>query len=103
MNEWTKNKKASAIPFNALLAFEVTARHMSLKDAANELNITPSAVSYRLRQLEKVLGYQLFRRDGSQITLTARGQILAPALSGGFSQIIEAVNRLQCDERTETE
>jgi LysR family glycine cleavage system transcriptional activator len=99
MNEWTRKKRTSVVPLNALRAFEVTARHMSIKHAADELNITPSAVSHRLRQLEKVLGCRLFQRKGSQFALTAHGQMLAPALSDGFTQIIEAIGRLQCNER----
>jgi len=97
MNEWTREKRPSAVPLNALRAFEVAARHMSIRHAADELNITPSAVSHRLRQLEKALGCQLFQRKGSQLTLTAHGQMLAPALSAGFAQIIKAIGRLQCD------
>ncbi len=99
MNEWTNKKPASAVPLNPLRAFEVAARHMSIKAAADELNITPSAVSHRLRQLEKILDCRLTRRVGSRIELTEQGQKLAPALSGGFAQIMEAVYRFQCDGR----
>jgi LysR family transcriptional regulator, glycine cleavage system transcriptional activator len=103
MNEWIRKKRASAVPLLALLAFEVAARHMSIKDAADELSITPSAVSHRLRQLEKILGCRLFQREGSQIALTAHGQMLAPALSSGFAQIMEAVGRLQYDDQIGSE
>jgi LysR family transcriptional regulator, glycine cleavage system transcriptional activator len=103
VNEWTKKQRTSAVPLNALRAFEVAARHMSIKDAANELNITPSAVSHRLRHLEKVLGCRLIKREGSQLILSGHGRTLAPALSHGFSQIMEALGRLQPDEKTGTE
>ncbi len=68
MNDWPPKKSISAIPLNALRAFEVTARHMSMKEAAGELNVTPSAISHRLRLLEMVLGCQLFRREGSRLS-----------------------------------
>lgn len=108
MNEWTPCKPIAAVPLNALRAFEVTARHMSMKEAARELNVTPSAISHRLRLLEKVLGCQLFVRVGSQLKLTNSGEALAPALSEGFDRIIAALGNVQprphrgaANERTE--
>ena len=59
MNELAASKSISAVPLNALRAFEIAARNMSLKAAARELNVTPSAVSHRLRLLEK-RGARLF-------------------------------------------
>ena len=95
MNEWTPAKTISAVPLNALRAFEVTARHMSMKEAARELNVTPSAISHRLRLLEEVLGCQLSRRQGSQLRLTEYGEALAPALSEGFDRIIAALSKVR--------
>ena len=48
-------------PLNALRAFEAAGRHLSITKAANELNVTPSAVSHQVKALEDYLGVQLFR------------------------------------------
>jgi LysR family glycine cleavage system transcriptional activator len=68
---------------------------MSLKKAASELNVTPSAVSHRLRVLERILGCKLIRRQGAEMQLTQNGRVLAPALSHGFEIINDAVGNLQ--------
>ncbi len=99
MNEWVANKSISAVPLNALRAFEAVARHMSLKVAALELNVTPSAVSHRLRLLEKVFGCQLLRRVGGQLELTECGERLAPALTAGFAQIMDAVGDIRPQDK----
>lgn len=52
-----------SVPLNALRTFEAAARHMSIKEGAFELSLTPSAVSYRLRILENALGRELFLRS----------------------------------------
>ena len=49
-------------PLNALRAFEAAARHLSLTKAASELNVTPGALSHRIRGLEGHLGVKLFDR-----------------------------------------
>ena len=95
MNEWIPKKSISAIPLNGLRTFEATARHMSLKRAAEELNVTPSAVSHRLRVLEKVLGCKLLERQGTQLQLTEAGRRLAPFLTDGFEQIMTGLRNLQ--------
>ncbi|RZS52152.1 LysR substrate-binding domain-containing protein [Sphaerotilus mobilis] len=67
-------------PIHCLLAFETLARLRSVTAAGEALHITPSAVSHRIRQLEGLLGRQLFRRDFS---LTAEGQAaLVPVREG---------------------
>jgi LysR family glycine cleavage system transcriptional activator len=58
-------------PIACLQAFEAIARLHSVSGAADELNVTPSAVSHRLRQLESVVGARLFGR--ADFTLTADG------------------------------
>ncbi|AUM01518.1 LysR family transcriptional regulator [Zoogloeaceae bacteirum Par-f-2] len=82
-------------PLNALRTFEAVARHLSIKDAAQELAVTPSAVSHQLRTLEDILGVELLRRSGSRLELTDAGRRLAPSLGDGFARIAEAVSRLR--------
>lgn len=99
MNEWVAKKSMSAVSLNALRAFEASARHMSLKAAAFELNVTPSAISHRLRLLEKALGCPLLRRVGAKLELTECGGRLAPALTAGFEQIMDAVRDIRPQDK----
>ena len=50
------------IPFNSLRAFEAAARHLSFKKAAEELHVTPAAVSHQIKLIEDSLGVALFHR-----------------------------------------
>ena len=68
-------------PFAAVRAFEATARHMSVKAAADELCLTPSAVSHQIRALEEFLDTTLFERSGNRIALTLTGESYAGKLS----------------------
>ncbi|MFN4090233.1 MAG: transcriptional regulator GcvA [Alphaproteobacteria bacterium] len=84
-------------PLNALRAFEATARHLSVSRAAQELHVTPAAVSHQIRALEQQLGVTLFRRLNRSMALTEEGSIIAPGLRDGFDRLAAAVRRL--DER----
>jgi LysR family glycine cleavage system transcriptional activator len=81
-------------PLNALRAFEATARHLSVKNAAAELCVTPGAVSQMLKSLELHLGVTLFRRVNRGIFLTDAGQGYLPPIRNAFRQINEATKRL---------
>src|SRR3954465_283366 len=61
-------------PVHPLSAFEAAARHASFALAAEELCITPSALSHRIRLLEEFVGERLFSRDGRSVTLTEFGR-----------------------------
>jgi len=52
-------------PLNALRAFEASARHLSFSRAADELGVTPVAISHQVRQLEDWFGVPLFRRGST--------------------------------------
>lgn len=75
---------------NGMRAFEAAARLGSVKDAAEELRLTPSAVSRHIRALERCLGQELFERSFRQITLTATGSYYAHSLSEAFEAIRRA-------------
>jgi LysR family glycine cleavage system transcriptional activator len=60
-------------PLNALRAFEAAARHLSFKDASEELSVTPTAISHQIRGLEEYLGFYLFRRLTRALELTREG------------------------------
>lgn len=88
-----------AVPLNALRAFEAAARHLSIKEAAAEIGVTPSAVSHQIRLLEDSLGVELLRRAGARLELTPAGQMLAPGLNSGFRQLGESVGALQKERK----
>ena len=81
-------------PLNALRAFEAAARHLSVKAAADELSVTPGAVSQLLKSLERTLGVTLFERVNRGIYLTEAGQSYLPPVRNAFRQIAEATRRL---------
>jgi LysR family glycine cleavage system transcriptional activator len=78
-------------PLTALRAFEAAARHLSLKHAAEELSVTPAAISHQIQQLESVLDVQLFRRGHRSVALTDIAQVLAQRLQEGFEVLERAV------------
>ena len=61
-------------PLNALRAFEAAARHLSITRAAEELHVTPAAVSHQVKGLEAYLGVQLFKRANRSLLLTDAGE-----------------------------
>jgi len=82
------------LPLNALRAFEVSARHLNLTRAAQELNVTQTAVSQHIRNLEDRLGTPLFRRLPRGLALTDEGQALLPVLAESFARIAQALERV---------
>jgi LysR family glycine cleavage system transcriptional activator len=83
---------------NALRCFEAAARSGSFSRAAEELNVTQSAVSHQVRQLEDWFGLTLFDRQGRQTIPTAKGQELARSLAEAFDIMAAACRRLQQNE-----
>ena len=72
---------------NGLRAFEAAGRHGSFKAAAEELNVTQTAVSHMVRLLEKHLGYALFHRHANRLELTDQGRAFQPGLTEAFNAI----------------
>jgi len=72
---------------NQLRAFEAAARHLSFKDAAEELNVTHAAVSHQIKALEADLGLKLFHRLTRKVELTDQARNLAERLSRAFAEI----------------
>lgn len=79
----------------ALICFEAAARHLSFKAAAQELNVTPAAVSHQIKSLESDLGVALFQRLHRGVALTEKGAFLLVALQRGFEGISAAVTQLR--------
>lgn len=85
-------------PLNALRAFEAAARHLSFRKAAEELNVTPAAVSHQIKGLEDHVGVALFRRMTRALLLTDAGQAALPLLREGFDKLAEAAARIAAHE-----
>jgi LysR family glycine cleavage system transcriptional activator len=81
-------------PLNALRAFEATARHLSFSKAADELHVTPAALSHQIRGLEDLLALKLFHRKARSIELTAAAQLMYPGIRSGFESLRTAVDQL---------
>jgi LysR family glycine cleavage system transcriptional activator len=86
-------------PLNSLRVFEAAARHLSFKEAANELSITQAAVSHQVKSLEEYLGVELFRRAGRGVQLTEAARACLPKLREGFDALAIAVEMIR--ERSE--
>lgn len=86
-------------PLSALRAFEAAARHLSFKRAADELAVTPTAISHQIRQLEDRLGMHLFIRAPRKLGLTAAAEQLYPVLRDGFDAFADAVGKLAAPRR----
>jgi LysR family glycine cleavage system transcriptional activator len=71
-------------PLGTLRAFEAAARHLSFKEAANELGLTPTAISHQVRLLEEYCGEKLFRRRPRPLALSDTGARLFPVIRDGF-------------------
>lgn len=74
-------------PLTALRAFDAAARHMSFAKAADELNVTPAALSFQIKSLEEHLGAPLFRRLNRAVELTEAGHALAPDAQSAFETL----------------
>ncbi|RJL19289.1 LysR substrate-binding domain-containing protein [Paracoccus siganidrum] len=74
-------------PLHALRAFEAAARHLHFAHAADELGLTPTAISHQVRQLEQILGVELFHRYPRPVRLTAEGEKLYPVLRESLDRI----------------
>lgn len=76
-------------PLNALRLFEASARHLSFKDAAEELRLTPSAVSHGIQSLEQWLGTPLFVRTAKGLVLTQAGVNYFPVVRSALEALVD--------------
>ena len=78
----------------ALRTLVVAGRHLNFTRAANELALTPAAVSYQIKEIEEQLGVQLFQRSSRSIRLTEAGMILHETASDILDQLSRAMVRI---------
>ena len=86
-------------PLNALRAFEASARNLSFAAAAEELSVTPAAISHQIKKLEEYLGVPLFRRRARGLVLVETGQLLAKELHSVFLNLDQAMEHVMEADR----
>ncbi|WP_413870517.1 LysR substrate-binding domain-containing protein [Albidovulum sp.] len=89
------NRHYSLPSLNALATFEAVARRLNLTRAAEELNVTPGAVSRQVRQLETGLGRPLIRRLHNGVSLTTEGEAVANTLHEAFERISATLQQVR--------
>jgi LysR family glycine cleavage system transcriptional activator len=82
-------------PLKAVRYFESAARHLSFSKAAEELNVTHSAISHQIKALEEWIGQPLFERTGRALRLTEAGRQFLPPVRSAFRQLTEAAEDLR--------
>ncbi len=82
-------------PLKALRAFEAAARHLSFNEAANELCVTPSAISRQIKLLEDYFGIALFERGHREVSLTPESKRYVKVISGVFELVEEGGRQLR--------
>lgn len=88
-------------PLTTLSAFEAAARHLSFKNAAQELSVTPGAVSHQIKALEEELGAALFHRQHRGVGLTVDGQALFETLAASFGRISRRLDHIRQHDTVE--
>lgn len=86
--------KRALLPLNALRAFDAAARHLSFKKAAEEISVTPAAISQQIRTLEEYLDIQLFIRDRQYLRLTKHAELALPTLEEAFEKFEKTIDIL---------
>src|SRR6202050_135074 len=81
-------------PLNGLKAFEAAARSESFTRAAEELNVTQSAVSHQVKALEDALGLKLFHRERQRLILTGAGRDYLAVIRDALDLIAVGTERL---------
>lgn len=88
------------LDIGCLRSFDVAARHRNLSRAATALGMTQPALSYRIKQMEELLGVQLFRRRHRGLELTTAGETLQVAVRQGIERLDDAVQSICRRART---
>lgn len=93
-------KRHNLLPssLNGLRVFEASSRHLSFTLAAEELNVTQSAVSRQIRQLEDHFGFDLFIRHHRALELTTQGKEIALMLTRQYSELNQVIRQLKAKE-----
>jgi LysR family glycine cleavage system transcriptional activator len=88
-------------PLSSLKGFEAAVRRQSIRGAAEELNLTHSAISHQIEALEQSLGVALFSRVGRNIASTEEGRMFYPFVRSALESLVDGVDnvrRVQADK-----
>src|SRR5512146_554110 len=88
-------------PLKGIVAFEVVARLGSINKAADELNVTASAVSHQIANLEGFVGRKLFERTSRGLMLTSAGRRYKSDVAGALALIASAAQNARSSEDVE--
>jgi LysR family glycine cleavage system transcriptional activator len=95
IDETSSSMSEAFPPLYALRAFEAAGRLQSFSRAAEELHVTPAAISHQIRGLEAMLGVRLFRRTTRRVLLTEEGQLALVHFREGFERLARGVELLR--------
>ena len=87
-----------SFPLNAIDAFLITARHLNLTHAAQELCLTQGAVSRKIASLEAWFGFPLFERHARGLRLSPQGSALLPEMQSAFTQLLNVADRARAHQ-----
>ncbi|THB63273.1 MAG: LysR family transcriptional regulator [Gammaproteobacteria bacterium] len=79
-------------PMVMLTTFESASRNLNIKKTAEELGVTPSAVSLQLKNLEEYVGIKLFNRGSEGLSITEQGKNYFETVRGAFEVLLNGVN-----------
>lgn len=97
-NVYSKNQRLNSQQLSKLHTFEVAARHGSFSLAAQELSMTPSAISHRINKLEQEMDVKLFERAHRKILLTTEGKRIYAALSRTLNDLNQEILDVKNEE-----
>ena len=86
-------------PLTAIRYFEAAARHLSFTKAAQELNVTHSAISHQIKALEEWLGVPLFRRLNRALALTEAGQAYLAPVREAFNRLADGTRAVRARDQ----
>ena len=102
MNPWHGSTSLGTLPPKALMTFTMAAKHLNLVRAAEEMNVTQSALSKQIKALEEQLGVQLFQRGPRGLSLSAEGEVLYDYTHRAFDLLQQGVGRLTNNAQRES-
>lgn len=97
-NYIVRNRLLNSYQLSKLHTFDAVARHSSFALAAEELSLSPSAVSHRINALEEELGFKLFERFHRRIELTTEGQRIYWALKSSLEYLNQEILEIKNQE-----
>ena len=90
----------TSLPLGSIRVFDSVARLQNFTKAADELNMTQSAVSYQMKLLEDFAGTPLFQRRARGVTLTPKGEVIAPVIRRALADMGETFRAIREEQNS---